>query len=61
MKAATLTVLAILSTIPMVGIAAQPAWGNPDHQKMLAKLKVTSLTMREERRKELFALIDVNA
>ena len=42
MKAATLTVLAMLSAIPMVGIAAQPAWGNSDHQKMLAKLKITS-------------------
>jgi len=42
----------------MVGIAAQPAWGNPDHQKMLAKLKITSLTMWEERRKELFEIFD---
>ena len=42
MKAATLTVLAMLSAVPMVGIAAQPAEGNSDHQQMLAKLKITS-------------------
>jgi hypothetical protein len=41
MKAATLTVLAMLSAVPMVGIAAQPAEGNSDHQQMLAKLKIT--------------------
>jgi hypothetical protein len=42
MKAATLTVLAMLSAVPMVGIAAQPGEGNSDHQQMLAKLKITS-------------------
>jgi len=42
MKAATLTVLAMLSAVPMVGIAAQPPEGNSDHQQMLAKLKITS-------------------
>ena len=42
MKAVTLTVLAMLSAVPMVGIAAQPAEGNSDHQQMLAKLKITS-------------------
>ena len=42
MKAATLTVLAMLSAVPMVGVAAQPAEGNSDHQQMLAKLKITS-------------------
>lgn len=42
MKAATLTVLAMLSAVPMVGIAAQPDEGNSDHQQMLAKLKITS-------------------
>jgi hypothetical protein len=41
MKAATLTVLAMLSAVPMVGIAARPAEGNSDHQQMLAKLKNT--------------------
>jgi hypothetical protein len=39
MKAATLTVLAMLSAVPLVGIAAQPAEGNSDHQQMLAKLR----------------------
>jgi len=42
MKAVTLTVLAMLSAVPMVGIAAQPAEGNSDHQQMLAKPKITS-------------------
>lgn len=42
MKAATLTVLSMLSAVPMVGTAAQPAEGNSDHQQMLAKLEITS-------------------
>jgi hypothetical protein len=41
MKAATLTVLAMLSAVPMIGIAAHPAEGNSDHQQMPAKLKIT--------------------
>ena len=42
MKAATLTVLSMLSAAPMVDTAAQPAGGNSDHQQMLAKPKITS-------------------
>jgi hypothetical protein len=34
-------VLAMLSAVPMVGIAAQPAEGNSDHQQMLASSSVT--------------------
>ena len=41
MQAATLTVLSMLSAVPMVDTAAQPAEGNSDHQQMLAKLKIT--------------------
>jgi hypothetical protein len=37
MKAATLTVLAMLSAVSTVGVAAQPAEGNSDHQQMLAR------------------------
>jgi len=42
MTTAILPRLAMLCTLPMAVVAAQPSGGNSDHEEMLAKLKITA-------------------